>query len=136
MLKRIPLVVMAALVAASVGCEPPAEGSDTLPEADLMQGAPLFLPSSIKERRGSAETIELVFTSPVSADSIADWYRVKADTLRWEILADVTRPNGTTTMHFRRNGPPLWVIVQPAAEGTGTEFRLIGAAPDTTQRQP
>jgi hypothetical protein len=120
------------LAGASLGCgeAPPPERD--VPTADLLQAAPVFQPARLHDIRSSRETYESVFRSEVSADSVARWYRSRLDALGWQIVGDVTAPDGTVTLHIAREGPPLWVIIRTPPEQSGTEFSVIGAAPDTT----
>jgi hypothetical protein len=90
------------------------------------------MPARLQEIRGSRETSESVFLSPFPVDSVARWYRSRFDALGWEIVGDVTAPDGTVTLHIAREGPPLWVIIRTPPDQPGTEFSVIGAAPDTT----
>lgn len=103
-----------------------------MPSQDVMQGAPLFYPSRAIARHGSATTVETVYHAAVPADSIADWYRDQILSRGWEIVGDVPDPEGNIVLHVRRDGPPLWVIIRSLANADSSEFRLIGAAPDTT----
>ena len=126
---------MALLLAGMVlpACEreqPPEER----PAVDVMQRAPLFQPARLKDRRTTAETVEMVLSTTVTADSVAAWYRGAFDARGWQIVGDVTGPDGSITLHVARQGPPLWVIIHPGTDGS--EFSLIGAAPDTTNREP
>jgi len=119
------------LVLALAGCQPDSsEEEPTRPSQDVMRGAPLYPASAFIERRGSAETLEYVFRSPHAADSVASWYRRRTTALGWDISGDAVLPDGAITLHFQRDGAPLWVIVRHA--DAGSEFSLIGAAPDTS----
>jgi hypothetical protein len=125
-----------ALVLAGVilpGCER-AQPAEERPSVDVMQQAPLFQPARVTERHTSRETVETRFHSPVAADSIAAWYRDAFDRRGWEIVGDLTGPDGVITLHVAREGPPLWVIIRPGTDGS--DFSLIGAAPDTTRTEP
>ncbi len=126
---------MALLLAATLF---PACGREQVPEerpdTDVMQRAPLFQPARFKDRHTTSEAVEMVLVTPVTADSVAAWYRNAFDTRGWQIVGDVTGPDGSITLHVARQGPPLWVIIRPGEDGS--EFSLIGAAPDTTHREP
>ncbi|MGD8726216.1 MAG: hypothetical protein PVH40_01160 [Gemmatimonadales bacterium] len=100
------------------------------PSQDVMRSAPLYQPSTMVARRGSAETLELVFHSPSAPDSVASWYRDRVLAMGWDIIGDAIMPDGAVSLHVQRDGPPLWVIIRSGEEGS--EFSLIGAAPDTT----
>ncbi|MBE0594207.1 MAG: hypothetical protein IH616_17590 [Gemmatimonadales bacterium] len=124
------LVLAVLLLPACERAQPVAER----PPTDVMQQAPLFQPARMTERRTSRETVETVFHSPVAADSIAAWYRHAFDARGWEIVGDMTGPDGSVTLHIARQGPPLWVIIRPSE--AGSDFSLIGASPDTTSSEP
>ena len=48
----------------------------------------------------------------------------------WDITGDAVMPDGAITLHAQREGAPLWVIVRRV--DAGSEFSVIGAAPDTS----
>lgn len=125
------LVAGAALLSA---CQTERSEPD-LPSRDLMQGAPLFYPSHLMGRAGSAETVQLSYNSPVGRDSVAAWYRNAIATRGWEVVGDVVAPDGSVTLHVTRDSaPPLWIMIK--SRDGGSEFSVIGAAPDTTSRTP
>jgi hypothetical protein len=129
---RLPTLVVV-LASASPGCgEAPPPPPREFPPTDVLQRAPVFMPARLQEIRGSRETSESIFLSPVPIDSVARWYRSRFDALGWEIVGDFTAADGTVTLHIEREGPPLWVIIRMPPDQSGTEFSVIGAAPDTT----
>ena len=105
------------------------------PSRDVMLGAPLYMGSTAVGSRGSAETLEYLFVTPTPPDSLAAWYRERVLALGWDITGDAVLPNGGTSLYVTREGTPLWIIINPAEDGTGSEFSLIGAAPDTSTSQ-
>ncbi len=130
--RRAP-ILLTAVAAALVGCgEAPPPPPREFPETDVLQHAPVFQPARLHDIRGSTETYESVFRTDVSPDSVARWYRTSIFERGWEILGDVTASDGTITLHVAREGPPLWVIIRPRSDVPGSEFSVIGAAPDTT----
>ncbi len=92
----------------------------------------MFQPARMHDVRGSTETSSLVFRTEVRPDSVAQWYRRAIVERGWDIIGDVTGGDGTITLHVGREGPPLWVIIQARPDDAGSEFSVIGAAPDTT----
>lgn len=126
---------MALLLAGVIlpGCER-AQPPEERPAVDVMQQAPLFMPARLTDRNTSRETVQTVFHTPVGPDSVAAWYRNAFDARGWQIVGDVTGPDGVITLHAARQGPPLWVIIRPGADGS--DFSLIAAAPDTTRTEP
>jgi hypothetical protein len=122
----LPLLVLAlAACQSEVAEEEPAQ-----PTQDVMRYAPVYQPATMIGRRGSAETLEWVFRSPTAADSVASWYRNRITAMGWDISGDAAMPDGAVTLHAQRDDAPLWVIIR--ASDTGSEFSLIGAAPDTS----
>lgn len=127
-------LILAASVALLGACE--RERSEPeLPSRDVMQGAPVFYPSHLVDRSGSAETIQLTYQSAVGRDSIAAWYRDAFAKRGWDVVGDVVSPDGSVTMHVARDSaPPLWVMIK--SHDDGAEFSVIGAESDTTSRTP
>ena len=125
---------MLTIVVATVsGCgEAPPPPPREFPTTDVLRQAPIFQPARPHDIRGSAETFESVYRTEVGPDSVARWYRSSITQRGWDVLGDVTAADGTITLHVKRDGPPLWVIIRPRPGLTGSEFSVIGAAPDTT----
>ncbi len=109
-----------------------AEEQPARPSQDVMRGAPLYQPAVLADQRGSAEAMEFVFRSPSPADSIAEWYRARITYMGWDISGDATTPDGAISLHAQREGAPLWIIIRSLGDDAGSEFSLIGAAPDTS----
>jgi hypothetical protein len=131
------LLLIAGVALTTFGCQervepPPAER----PWGDLIQGAPTYQPAVLIQTHGSAETFEMMFRSPSPPDSVAEWYRSRADDRGWVVVGDVRTPDGAISMSFERDGPGLWLLVRDDPEGDGSVFSLIGAARDTTQQEP
>lgn len=131
------LLLMIGSTAAVAGCQervepPPLER----PAGDVIQGAPAYQPAVLVGTSSSAEAFEMTFKSPSPPDSVAEWYRQRADERGWEILGDVRAPDGSISMTFKRDGPGLWLLVREGPDGEGTEFSLIGAARDSTLQEP
>ena len=119
------------LVLALAACQSEAtEEEPAQPSQDVMRGAPIYQPARMIGSRGSAETLEYAFRSPSSADSVASWYRDRITAMGWDISGDAVTPDGAITLHAQRDGAPLWVIIRET--DAGSEFSLIGAAPDTS----
>lgn len=131
------LVMAVVLVVATASCQEGAEQVPTeRPSTDVIRGAPVYQPAVLVGTRSSAETYEMIFQSPSPLDSVADWYRRQATDRNWSILGDVRMADGGLSMTFERDGPGLWLLLRPGPDGAGTEFSLIGAAPDSTEQEP
>jgi len=124
-------VTVMALMLASCQADT-AEEEPAQPSQDVMRGAPLYQPATLTDRRSSAETMEFVFRSPSPADSVAEWYRARITYMGWDITGDATTADGAISLHAQREGAPLWVIIRSLGDDAGSEFSLIGAAPDTS----
>jgi len=121
------------MVLSLAGCTPDDDTDQPeRPSQDVMLGAPLYVGATAIGSRGSAETLEYLFRTPTPPDSLAAWYRERVLALGWDIAGDAALPNGGTSLYVTREGTPLWIIINPAEYGTGSEFSLIGAAPDTS----
>jgi hypothetical protein len=57
----------------------------------------------------------------------------------WRLVSDQTDKDGATVLYAERKGPPLWIRVQQAEDGTGSLVQLSGAVVsprDTTAAKP
>lgn len=133
-LRCTPIFALAVALGVAACGEPDREPDR--PAADVMQGAPLFLPARLVSSAGSAESVEFRYATSIRADSVAAWYRTAFDDRGWDVVGDVTMADGSISLHVAREGPPLWVLIRPAQAGQGSEFSLIGAARDTARARP
>lgn len=120
---------MAVLLSACEDVEP-----DIEPPADqVFAGVPVPPRSVLLSQTGTAATAQMEVFVPISSDSAANWYRRMLLEQGWTLEGDVATSAGSYTMHARRDGPPLWLMVKPVNTSTmvGTQLTIIGALPDS-----
>jgi hypothetical protein len=117
-----------------VGCGERTPAADAPSEepvlsADVFAGLPI-LPGA-RFGGGSANAAEAIADVPVSADSVARFYRRVLDDRAWDIRGDATAPDGQVTLHARSpEGRPIWIMIRPVAGGRA-QVSLIATAVDT-----
>jgi hypothetical protein len=126
----LPAIIAALLLA---GCGDEARERESVPEppVEALRGAPLFPLSIEVTHTGTAEALEAEFHVAAAPDTVASWYRRTLLNGGWRIVGDIRAPDGAITIHAQRDGPPLWIIIRQREGGRGTEYRLIGALPDS-----
>ncbi|MEP6689334.1 MAG: hypothetical protein ABJC36_13370 [Gemmatimonadales bacterium] len=113
------------LCAALVGC------GDKAPKmAQLNQALPnIPLPPAAKfvGRSGGPDALQVTVRSPAGPDAVANYYRAVFKTGSWKLVNEAKDAEGATVLLAQQNGPPLWVRILPADEGSGTVVELSGA---------
>jgi hypothetical protein len=126
------LFLSAVLVTVAVaGCgdgagDPPAE-----PQISAFQAFPnIPLPPDGRSlgSEGTGDALQLLMSTPMSHDSVADYYRTTLAAAPYRLLNETSE--GKVVSFYVESGDqrPLWVRVE-GLEGGGTMVRLIGAAP-------
>ena len=76
---------------------------------------------------GTGEALQLMVTSEFEADSVSAFYRGLLTEEPYHLINE-SRTGGTTTFYVESGDKrPMWVHVEPKADG-GTMVRLVGAA--------
>jgi hypothetical protein len=104
--------------------------TDKPPTAKLSQALPnLPLPpqASFVGRAGGPDAIQITVRSPASADSVATYYRRVFKTGNWRLVNDAKDAEGATVLFAEQSGPPLWVRIRNAEDGSGSLVDLSGA---------
>jgi hypothetical protein len=114
------LVLCAAIAACADKTPKVAELSEALPNI------PLPPEVSFVGRSGGPDALQLTMRSPVSVDSVANYYRGVFKTGNWKLVNDAKDAEGATVLFARQKGPPLWVRIQ-AADSGGSTIELSGA---------
>jgi hypothetical protein len=121
-----------ALTACGDGEEEPAE----LPSLEAFRDVPVFRPAATIAWQTGDGAVELIYHARAEPDIVAAFFRHRLAADGWTILGDVMIPDSTISLHAQRDGTPVWVLVKRQPGGQGTEFRLIGVEPDTTETTP
>lgn len=78
-------------------------------------------------REGAGNALQLVFATPTSADSVADYYRDVLARPPYELINEATT-NGIISFFVEQDGPSMWVAVQ-GLEAGGSLVTVAGARP-------
>ena len=111
------------------GTQPPRlEIGAVLPNLPLPpQGQPLV-------REGGADAMQFLFVSPVSPDSIVDYYRNALSTGVFRLINE-SKTGKSTAFYAEQDGPSIWVTVSPNGS-EGSQVIIAGASPtDSTAKK-
>jgi len=115
------LVLCAALAACTDN------GSKTVKVNEALPDLPLPPSPSFVDRSAGPDALQITVRSPASKEEIAAYYREVFKIGGWRLVNDAKDAEGATVLFAQRNGPPLWVRIQSAADGNGTLVQLSGA---------
>jgi hypothetical protein len=110
------LAIVPLLALAGCADRPPRDDtSDTdVPSREMFAGLPVFPGSRLVA--GSATAAEARVSVPVSADSVANYYRQALTVRNWVIRGDATDADGTVTLHAGSDeGRPIWIRIVPVS---------------------
>ncbi len=116
-------------VVGSGGCRAREEATQQPPLGVLREVPihPAAVPVSVQSASDAMETRYAVRVGP---DTLAAWYRRRLTEGGWRLTGDTRAPDGTITLHAVRAGPPLWIMIRPRPQGSGSLLSLVGAATD------
>lgn len=102
---------------------------DSLVTAAIFEGLPVMPGSRLGGR--SSDAAEAIVNVPVSADSVATYYRNALADRDWDLRGDATTPDGRISLHARSaEGRPIWIIIEPTGVDRA-KVSVIAAAPDS-----
>ena len=109
-------------------------GKETPPaaSAELLAGIPVMPGARAMSTAAGSDAVQEGYLAARPADSVASWYRQWFLKDGWKITGDLRAANGMVTLHAEKGARPLWLIIQPAADGLGSRFSVIGAEADTS----
>jgi hypothetical protein len=124
-LQRVALVLLVPLF---FSC-----GKERAPAAspELLAGIPAMPGSFASSTSAGTDAIQAGYQTAARADSVAAWYRRWLVKDGWQITGDLRDARGTVTVHAEKSGRPIWLIIQPLANGIGSMFSVIGAEADS-----
>jgi hypothetical protein len=114
------LVLCVALVACGDKTPKMAKFNEALPNL------PLPPQPSFVSRSGGPDALQVTVRSPASPAAVADYYRAVFKTGKWKLVNEAKDADGATVLLAQREGPPLWVRIQPRQDG-GSTVELSGA---------
>jgi hypothetical protein len=136
-IRALTLVVVLGLLACG-GSEP--RQPPKPPEfTEAFSNLPLPPDAEFVSRTGGAGALQIVLRTPESDSAMANYYRTLLSEGNWRLVSDIKSRDGATVMYAEQDGPPLWVRIWPASNGSGTMIQLTGAAlgkDSVPRRQP
>jgi hypothetical protein len=114
---RIRAVVLCAALA-GCGDKPPkpAELSQAMPNL------PLPPQPSFVQRSAGPDAVQIVLKSPATPEQVAEYYRDVFKRGKWRLVSDTKDREGATVLLADQDGPPLWVRIRPASQGSLVEL--------------
>lgn len=120
----LPLVALLGLaLAACVGKEGSEKAAPTPP---VFAGVPLPALARVVDTVGTPEAARAVLLVGMTVDSVAAYYRRELPRAGFRVVGDVA-DGPRVDLYAQRNGPPLWVQIQPSRDSGITQFAIIGA---------
>ena len=92
---------------------------------EALPNLPLPPQPSFVSRSGGPDALQITVRSPASPEAVAAYYRAVFKTGQWKLVNDAKDADGATVLLAQRNGPPLWVRIQPR-ERRGLDGRAVG----------
>ena len=118
----------AALVALAACGDKPAKPVDI---AEALPNLPLPPSPTIISKTGGANTAMITLRSPAKIADVEAYYRSVLTGPGWKLVKQSTDRSGAIIMLAEQNGPPLWVRLRSAPDGSGTLVELAGAVVDS-----
>jgi hypothetical protein len=72
--------------------------------------------------------LQITLRTPASDTVVTKFYRNLLSQGDWKLVSDIKNRDGVTALYAEHKGPPLWVRIWPATDGSGTMVQLTGAA--------
>lgn len=93
-----------------------------------MPELPLPPDAKLVGRGGSPDALQLVFQSPATVATVADYYRGVFTSGVWRLVSDTRDSAGVVTLYAEQKSHPMWVRI--LAAGAVTRVEVTGAVPE------
>ena len=113
------------LALASLACGQPERKTAKL--SDALPDLPLPPEASVIGRSASADALKLTFSSSLTPDQMAEFYRGTLSSGVWRLVSDTKTADGAIALYAEREGPPMWVTIRKAPGAAGSTVELAGA---------
>ena len=121
-------LLRAALLLGLLACGSEARAPKPPEFTEAFSNLPLPPHAEFVSRTGAAGALQIVLRTPEGDAEIANYYRTFLSEGNWRLVSDIKNRDGATVMYAEQDGPPLWVRIWPAGNGSGTMIQLTGAA--------
>ncbi len=135
---KTPRSLVALLGLALVACSVKEDARKTAPPPPVLAGVPFPAFARLTDTTRTADALRAQFLVGIPVDSLAAYYRRELPKAGFRIVGDVT-DGPRVDMYAQRDGPPLWVQMQPTRDSGITQFTIIGAvagAPAPARPEP
>ncbi len=118
------MLLMSLALAACEGDKPPVKHPEF---AEVFPNLPLPPGASFVSRAGGEDALQITLRSPVPVEQVESYYRETFKTKGWRLVNDARDGSGGVVLFVEQDGPPLWVRIRKAEDGSGTLIDLAGA---------
>lgn len=136
MTTRLAFCALAALTLGACADEPETPVETRLSPAQVLPNIAMPPGGQALASEGSSEAATLLISTPMAADSVAEYYRGVLSKPPYRLINESVNA-GITSFYVEQDGPPMWLTVE-GLEAGGTLVRMSGAikADSTTARPP
>jgi hypothetical protein len=120
------------LALASVACGQPER--KTVKLSDALPDLPLPPEASVIGRSAGADALKLTFSSTLTPEQMAEFYRGTLTSGVWRLVSDTKTADGTIALYAEREGPPMWVTIRKTPGTVGSTVELAGAVTNESKR--
>jgi hypothetical protein len=125
MTTRHAVYALTALVLMACGSEPEAPAETVLSPVEVLPNIALPPGGEAIGNEGGTEAATLLISTPVSADSVVEFYRDVLSKPPYRLINESVNA-GITSFYVEQDGPPMWLTVQ-GLEAGGTLVKMSGA---------
>ena len=93
----------------------------------------MFPGARLLATEGASDAAQATIAVQLPVDSVARWYRHALVEMRWQIIGDAPTADGGVSLHATAtDGRPVWLLIAPSADRTGTLVSAVGAVRDSS----
>jgi hypothetical protein len=130
------ILCSAGLLFAACQSEPPAKKEPRVAQA--FPTLPLPPSPELVSRSGSEDALQITVRTPTDVAEVTEYYRTVLSQGKWRLVSDAKSADGSAVLYAEQQGPPLWVRIWKAGDGSGTMVQLTGAvaSKDSLSKKP
>lgn len=127
-MRTLPLLLAAAVLVTACGDKAVQEVEETPPSlTEVFPNLPLPPGGQLLSSDGAGSAMQMIFSSAMPSDSIADYYRGVLSAPPYELINESIN-DGVVSFFVEQSGPSMWVVVQGLDAG-GSLVTVAGARP-------